>query len=244
MPCPVLSLLRAWVSFLVELLKSHKPCGSAKKPPKNTHTHIYICFPRVSVVKNLPAMQETQVWSLVQADPLEKEKVSVSCSVMSDSVTPRTIACQASLSMEFSREVNGSPFQYSCLGNPMDRGAWQATVHGVTRVGHDLITKQQQIYICTRKKETNWWFLQKRLLHRIFKSIYWKICCIYKTKCSSVTGSKIKIQKSIIVLYAKNNQLEIKQKKLQFSNYTNSNKNYKLPQKKIVKDMRTLGRKW
>ena len=26
---------------------------------------------------------------------------------------------------------NGDPLQYSCLGNPMDRGAWQATVHGV-----------------------------------------------------------------------------------------------------------------
>ena len=34
---------------------------------------------------------------------------------------------------------NGYPFQYSCLENPMDRGAWQATVHGVTRVGHDLV---------------------------------------------------------------------------------------------------------
>ena len=30
-------------------------------------------------------------------------------------------------------EGNGSPFQYSCLGNPMDRGAWRATVHGVTK---------------------------------------------------------------------------------------------------------------
>ena len=29
--------------------------------------------------------------------------------------------------------VNGNPLQYSCLGNPMDRGAWQATVHGVTK---------------------------------------------------------------------------------------------------------------
>ena len=27
---------------------------------------------------------------------------------------------------------NGNPLQYSCLGNPMDRGAWKATVHGVT----------------------------------------------------------------------------------------------------------------
>ena len=30
-------------------------------------------------------------------------------------------------------EGNGNPLQYSCLGNPMDRGAWQATVHGATK---------------------------------------------------------------------------------------------------------------
>ena len=29
----------------------------------------------------------------------------------------------------------------SCLENPMDRGAWQARVHGVARVSHDLATK-------------------------------------------------------------------------------------------------------
>ena len=28
---------------------------------------------------------------------------------------------------------NGNPLQYSCLRNPMDRGAWQATVHGVAK---------------------------------------------------------------------------------------------------------------
>ena len=28
---------------------------------------------------------------------------------------------------------NGNPFQYSCLGNPMDRGAWRATVHDVSQ---------------------------------------------------------------------------------------------------------------
>ena len=28
---------------------------------------------------------------------------------------------------------NGNPLQYSCLGNPMDRGVWWATVHGVTK---------------------------------------------------------------------------------------------------------------
>ena len=30
-------------------------------------------------------------------------------------------------------EGNGNPLQYSYLGNPMDRGAWQATVHGVEK---------------------------------------------------------------------------------------------------------------
>ena len=37
-------------------------------------------------------------------------------------------------------EGNGNPLQHSCLGNPVDRGAWRATVHGVIRVGHDLVT--------------------------------------------------------------------------------------------------------
>ena len=30
-------------------------------------------------------------------------------------------------------EGNGNPLWYSCPGNPMDRGAWQATVHGVAK---------------------------------------------------------------------------------------------------------------
>ena len=55
-------------------------------------------------IKNLPAMQETQeTW--VQ-----------------------------SLGQEESREgENGNPLQYSCLKYPMDRGAWQAIVHGVAK---------------------------------------------------------------------------------------------------------------
>ena len=36
---------------------------------------------------------------------------------------------------------NGNPLQYSCLENPMDRRVWWAIVHGISRVGHDLVTK-------------------------------------------------------------------------------------------------------
>ena len=53
------------------------------------------------VVKNLPAVWETQVRSLSLEEPPE--------------------------------EGNGNPLQYSCLENPMDKGAWQAIVHGVTK---------------------------------------------------------------------------------------------------------------
>ena len=38
-------------------------------------------------------------------------------------------------------EGNGNPLQYSCLENPMNRGASRATVHGVSRVRHSLVTK-------------------------------------------------------------------------------------------------------
>ena len=38
-------------------------------------------------------------------------------------------------------EGNSNPLQYSCLENPMDRGARQATVYGVARVRHDLVIK-------------------------------------------------------------------------------------------------------
>ena len=41
-------------------------------------------------------------------------------------------------------EGNGNPLQCSCLENSMDRGVWQATVHGVARVRHDLATKPHQ----------------------------------------------------------------------------------------------------
>ena len=42
-------------------------------------------------------------------------------------------------------EGSVNPFQHSFLENPMDGGAWRATVCGVARVRHDLATKQPQV---------------------------------------------------------------------------------------------------
>ena len=44
---------------------------------------------------------------------------------------------------------HGSPLQYSCLENPMDRGAWQATVHRVTQSQTQL--KQLSTHACMIK---------------------------------------------------------------------------------------------
>ena len=67
------------------------------------------------IVKNLPAMQDT------------------ACNARDAGSIPG--------SARFSGRGNGNPLQYSCLGNPTNKGAWWATVHGVPRVRHNLVTK-------------------------------------------------------------------------------------------------------
>ena len=51
------------------------------------------------------------------------------------------------------REGNGNPLQYSCLENPIDRGVQQATVHGVARAGHDVLTRLPHVKIKTSVKK-------------------------------------------------------------------------------------------
>ena len=50
-------------------------------------------------------------------------------------------------------ERNGNLLQYSCLENFVDRGAWWAAVCGITRVVHDLVTKQQEKSSPTKKNQ-------------------------------------------------------------------------------------------
>ena len=63
-------------------------------------------------------------------------------------------------------EGNGNPFQYSCLGNPMDRGTWSAIGHGVTKSHKQLKrlsmhTKDQNIikYKTIKENSKNIYFL-------------------------------------------------------------------------------------
>ena len=70
------------------------------------------------MVKNQPAMQETHVRSLGLEDPLEKEMATHS-SILAWRI-PWT-------------EDPGESHGQRNLENPMDRGAWRATVHGITK---------------------------------------------------------------------------------------------------------------
>ena len=45
----------------------------------------------------------------------------------------------------------GNPFQYTCLENSMDRGAWCATVHGITKRVKPKLTAKQQCFSLTEK---------------------------------------------------------------------------------------------
>ena len=70
---------------------------------------------------------------------------------------------------------NGNPLQYSCLKNPMGRGAWQATVHGLTKsqtllsdfhfretwcaTGREVAKRQKQLSDCTSTTTTLYWIL-------------------------------------------------------------------------------------
>jgi len=63
---------------------------------------------------------------------------------------------------------NGNPFQYSCLGNPVDRGAWWATVRGGhRRVRHTLATITITILLSLESKGLNSLLLTEMTKHTI-----------------------------------------------------------------------------
>ena len=83
---------------------------------------------------------------------------------------------------------NANPLQCFCLGNPMGRRTWWATVHGVTRVRHNLVTEQQQtttgsyasasgtqtLSSLIPVKEKKWWNLSFKCLSH---SHLWTVIC-------------------------------------------------------------------
>ena len=75
-------------------------------------------------------------------------------------------------------EGNGNPLQYSYLGNPMDRGAWWATVHGVTKSWarqNDLATN----HTLTKSHTMELWFHTNHSMHGVLGGCFLISLCLY-----------------------------------------------------------------
>ena len=74
----------------------------------------------------------------VQGQNYQTDFISKAMTVFINSLKHSEVLCfHVHFILEGNGEGNGNPLQYSCLENPMDGGAWWATVHGSQRVGHD-----------------------------------------------------------------------------------------------------------
>ena len=69
-------------------------------------------------------------------------------------------------------EGNDNPLQYSCLGNPMEGGAWWDTVHGVTKslIGLNDIT----FTVLTHRVTPGFYFRKQIWLYGQYKHVYWQ----------------------------------------------------------------------
>ena len=118
----------------------------------NSDDH-YTGFSDSSLENSPPAMQETMVRFLGREDPLERDRLPtpVFLGFPCGSAGKESACNMGDLgsipgSGRSFGEGNGNPLQYSCLENPMDREAWQAAVHGVARIGHDLVINSPPRY--------------------------------------------------------------------------------------------------
>ena len=99
---------------------------------------LYLCYCFQKFQQKTDAHLSKRIWSQFQ----------YCLRVSSDSKESACNAGDSSLIPGLGRspgEGNGNPLQYSCLENSMDRGAWQAIVHGVARVRHNLVTNPEKV---------------------------------------------------------------------------------------------------
>ena len=97
------------------------------------YTHIY-CYPYFWVEENENLID----WAICSSHGLPRWLSKESSCNIGD------LGCSIPGSGRSPGEGNGNPFLYSCMGNPMGRGAWWATVHGVPKSWTPLLATKQQ----------------------------------------------------------------------------------------------------
>ena len=95
-------------------------------------------------------------------------------------------------------EGNGNPLQYSCLGNPMDRGIWRATVHGVaksrTRLSNFTFTLNSTL---TRTRNLRprllnlisfHWFFSKKIIYKLWHICFYLLDVLHREPCHTIVS--------------------------------------------------------
>ena len=90
-----------------------------EKGMKKTYQAVYSC----NLIQGPYKLNSDSIYMLIA------EVKASACNLGDLGSIPRSGRCPG--------EGNGNPLQYSCLENPMDGGAWWATIHGSQRVRHD-----------------------------------------------------------------------------------------------------------
>ena len=90
-------------------------------------------------------------------------------------------------------EGNGNPLQYSCLGNPTDRGAWRVAVHVVTKSQtwlNDSTTNVINVKALSLLSVSAQWFLVELTdFHSSLESVFWDVARVCGTILKLVPGS-------------------------------------------------------
>ena len=136
--------LKSLLNCLIVLCHAEKLSAflSPQGPPRS---HMPFCWPPPSFSLLLTPLQPP--WALLGSSNHTKHIPAPgpfylllllgfpSGSVGKESICQTGVMGSIPRSGRFPGEGNGNPLQYSCLRNPMDRGVWWATVHGVTKTG-------------------------------------------------------------------------------------------------------------
>ena len=86
-------------------------------------------------------------------------------------------------------EGNGNPLQYFCLENPMDRGAWWATVHGVTK----SLTRLKQLSICAQRQINTFHMTELRKILKLCSRI-----CLVGPMCFNINHYNTLIKEAVL----------------------------------------------
>ena len=106
---------------------------------------------------------------LTQKSPREKFLLFQFSPTPSDYIKEDSVSLVVSFFLD--GEGNGSSLQYSCLENPMDRGAWRASVHGVTKSWTQLCVRPNTRFFLEEKREDGRWGRQRTVLESLRLSL-------------------------------------------------------------------------